>query len=91
MTKREIPEDAIKNQTAASNPQSSAWVSANAGSGKTHVLTFRGQNPCFDVSGYQTFIEWYRAGADFMPHLYKSGRSSHANAHFPDSVRLDRA
>ncbi|WP_279089235.1 double-strand break repair helicase AddA [Bartonella apis] len=41
MTKREIPEDAIKNQTAASNPQSSAWVSANAGSGKTHVLTFR--------------------------------------------------
>jgi ATP-dependent helicase/nuclease subunit A len=28
-------------QTGASNPKTSAWVSANAGSGKTHVLTQR--------------------------------------------------
>ncbi|MGO9740293.1 MAG: double-strand break repair helicase AddA [Roseiarcus sp.] len=28
-------------QTRASNPKASAWVSANAGSGKTHVLTLR--------------------------------------------------
>ena len=31
----------IKNQTAAANPLISAWVAANAGSGKTRVLTNR--------------------------------------------------
>ena len=30
-----------KAQADASNPRASAWVSANAGSGKTHVLAFR--------------------------------------------------
>ncbi len=30
-----------RQQSLASDPQSSAWVSANAGSGKTHVLTQR--------------------------------------------------
>ena len=30
-----------KNQTRASNPETSAWVGANAGSGKTHVLVQR--------------------------------------------------
>src|SRR5262245_24246633 len=30
-----------RNQTAAADPAASAWVSANAGSGKTHVLTLR--------------------------------------------------
>ncbi|WP_333630477.1 UvrD-helicase domain-containing protein, partial [Agrobacterium cavarae] len=30
-----------RQQTRASDPNSSAWVSANAGSGKTHVLTQR--------------------------------------------------
>jgi ATP-dependent helicase/nuclease subunit A len=30
-----------RNQAAAADPASSAWVSANAGTGKTHVLTLR--------------------------------------------------
>ena len=33
--------DASRRQARAADPQSSAWVSANAGSGKTHVLTQR--------------------------------------------------
>ena len=36
-----IPESLRQRQTRASNPKTSAWVSANAGSGKTHVLTQR--------------------------------------------------
>ena len=38
---REIPPEVIKRQTEASDPVRSAWVSANAGSGKTHVLAQR--------------------------------------------------
>jgi ATP-dependent helicase/nuclease subunit A len=36
-----IPRDVLDVQRAASNPAVSAWVSANAGSGKTHVLAQR--------------------------------------------------
>jgi ATP-dependent helicase/nuclease subunit A len=36
-----IPEPLRQRQAHASNPRTSAWVSANAGSGKTHVLTQR--------------------------------------------------
>ena len=36
-----IPPAVTERQTAASNPDYSAWVSANAGSGKTHVLAQR--------------------------------------------------
>jgi ATP-dependent helicase/nuclease subunit A len=36
-----IPESLRQRQARASNPKTSAWVSANAGSGKTHVLTQR--------------------------------------------------
>jgi ATP-dependent helicase/nuclease subunit A len=35
------PPDAIRTQHEATDPQASAWVSANAGSGKTFVLTRR--------------------------------------------------
>ncbi len=38
---REIPAAVTERQTAASDPGSSAWVAANAGSGKTHVLAQR--------------------------------------------------
>ncbi|MBO0766398.1 MAG: UvrD-helicase domain-containing protein, partial [Hyphomicrobiaceae bacterium] len=34
-------EDTRRNQAAAADPTASAWVSANAGTGKTHVLTLR--------------------------------------------------
>jgi len=36
-----IPEPLRERQARASDPRTSAWVSANAGSGKTHVLTQR--------------------------------------------------
>jgi len=39
--RREIPDDTIRRQALASDPARSAWVSANAGSGKTHVLSQR--------------------------------------------------
>src|SRR6478609_715325 len=38
---RAIPDSVIDRQTSASDPGYSAWVSANAGSGKTHVLAQR--------------------------------------------------
>lgn len=38
---RNIPPYVIEHQLRASDPDASAWVSANAGSGKTHVLTQR--------------------------------------------------
>ena len=36
-----IPEDTRRNQALAADPTRSVWVSANAGSGKTHVLSRR--------------------------------------------------
>ncbi|MER8477331.1 double-strand break repair helicase AddA [Mesorhizobium sp. M1163] len=36
-----IPSDTAASQASASDPHNSAWVSANAGSGKTHVLAQR--------------------------------------------------
>src|SRR5580704_7837203 len=36
-----VPPALWEQQAQASNPRTSAWVSANAGSGKTHVLTQR--------------------------------------------------
>lgn len=41
MSTRTIPKDTLDAQILASDPKLSAWVSANAGSGKTHVLTQR--------------------------------------------------
>ncbi|MBZ0120178.1 MAG: UvrD-helicase domain-containing protein, partial [Sandaracinaceae bacterium] len=38
---RPIPADVLDVQRATSDPTVSAWVSANAGSGKTHVLAQR--------------------------------------------------
>ena len=36
-----VPDDTLRAQARASDPRHSAWVSANAGSGKTHVLSQR--------------------------------------------------
>lgn len=41
MTFFSIPEAALDAQATATHPQKNVWVSANAGSGKTHVLTER--------------------------------------------------
>src|SRR5437764_720171 len=40
-TPRTVPADLARVQRAASDPAVSAWVAANAGSGKTHVLAQR--------------------------------------------------
>src|ERR1700688_4375201 len=37
----DIPREVLERQRAASDPSLSAWVSANAGSGKTYVLAQR--------------------------------------------------
>lgn len=36
-----VPQETLDRQFAVSSPKTSAWVSANAGTGKTHVLTQR--------------------------------------------------
>jgi ATP-dependent helicase/nuclease subunit A len=36
-----IPHEVRRKQSEASDPETSAWVAANAGSGKTHVLAQR--------------------------------------------------
>jgi ATP-dependent helicase/nuclease subunit A len=36
-----VPPDTLRKQATASDPRMSVWVSANAGSGKTHVLAQR--------------------------------------------------
>ncbi|MCZ2327953.1 double-strand break repair helicase AddA [Bartonella sp. F02] len=41
MTSFSIPQAALDAQKTATHPQTSVWVSANAGSGKTHVLSER--------------------------------------------------
>ena len=37
----QIPEEIARRQSVAADPRHSVWVSANAGSGKTHVLSRR--------------------------------------------------
>ncbi|MBX3581745.1 MAG: double-strand break repair helicase AddA [Rhizobiaceae bacterium] len=39
--RQDIPEETLRRQAQASDPVKSVWVSANAGSGKTHVLAQR--------------------------------------------------
>ncbi|GAA4658412.1 double-strand break repair helicase AddA [Bartonella pachyuromydis] len=41
MTSFSIPEAALEAQATATHPKTNVWVSANAGSGKTHVLSER--------------------------------------------------
>ena len=42
-----IPHEVRRKQSEASDPETSAWVAANAGSGKTHVLAQRVINLLF--------------------------------------------
>jgi ATP-dependent helicase/nuclease subunit A len=58
-------EETRRNQAAAADPGSSAWVSANAGTGKTHVLSMR-------------ILRLLLAGTPeriLALHLYQGGRS----------------
>src|ERR1700691_3731482 len=45
---QKIPDEVTRRQHAAANPAVSAWVAANAGSGKTHVLVQRVINLLLD-------------------------------------------
>ena len=40
-SRRAVPKETVANQLLAADPTVSAWVSANAGTGKTHVLSRR--------------------------------------------------
>ena len=53
MSTRPIPKDTLNAQILASDPKLSAWVSANAGSGKTHVLTAQDQIQMWALCAYQ--------------------------------------
>ena len=57
--RRTVPHETLRLQGIASDPASSVWVSANAGSGKTHVLAQRAR-------GEPTVR---------LPHAAKRGRS----------------
>ena len=58
------PDDASERQIQASNPANSIWLSANAGSGKTRVLTDR-------VA--RLLLGRGRAAAYLVPDLYQGG------------------
>ena len=77
-----IPEPLRERQARASNPRTSAWVSANAGSGKTHVLTQRVLRLLLDRNA---------AGADPVPRLHQGGGGQHGGARFQPARRSGRA
>ena len=64
---RVIPDDLRRLQVEASDPAVSAWVAANAGSGKTHVLAQRVIRLLLDgvdPAGEQRQIEFRESTAD---------------------------
>ena len=65
---RIIPDAVTERQTAASDPASSAWVAANAGSGKTHVLAQR---------VIRLLLVGRRSGAHPLHHLHQGRRRQH--------------
>ena len=65
---RDIPAAVIERQTTASDPGSSAWVAANAGSGKTHVLAQR---------VIRLLLVGRRSGAHPLHHLHQGRRRQH--------------
>ena len=79
---RDIPTAVIERQTAASDPGRSAWVAANAGSGKTHVLA-------------QRVIRLLLVGVDPARILCitftKAAAANMANRVFDDAAGMDRA
>ena len=63
-------------------PNVSAWVAANAGSGKTHVLAQRVIN---------LLLEGRRAGKNPLHHLHQGGRRQHGEARVRHARRMDHA
>ena len=75
-----IPDTLRRMQAKASDPSASAWVSANAGSGKTHVLTQR---------VLRLLLKGAPPGADPRPHLHQGRRGQHGEPHLQHAGRLD--
>ena len=65
---RTIPDIVLRRQVEASDPDVSAWVSANAGSGKTHVLA---------LAGDPAAARGRAARADPLHHLHQGRRRQH--------------
>ena len=68
---RIIPATVRDTQARASDPAASAFVSANAGSGKTHVLVQR---------VIRLLLDDVRAGKDPLHHLHQGRRRQHGGA-----------
>ena len=65
-----------RRSTPASDPAASAWVSANAGSGKTHVLAQR---------VIRLLLDGIDPGENPLPHLHQGGRRQHGEPRVRDA------
>ena len=65
-----IPDYTKDAQRRAANPRASAWVSANAGAGKTKVLTDR---------VVRLLLDGLRARPHPLPHLHQGGGRQHGD------------
>ena len=66
-----VPDHTVAEQRRAADPRASAWVSANAGAGKTKVLTDR----------VVRLLAGRRAsGPAPVPHLHQGGRRQHGDS-----------
>ena len=78
-TPRNIPIETIANQNKAADPKDSVWVSANAGSGKTHVLTER---------VIRLLLDGTDPSENSLPDLYQGSRRGDAKPRFCTIVRM---
>ena len=80
-----IPSQTLAKQRQASDPNASVWVSANAGSGKTHVLAQR---------VVRLLLRRRRAVENSLPHLHQGGGGEYGDARVRQArhwTRLDDA
>ena len=71
MASFEIPAATRGKQDQASNPNQSVWVSANAGSGKTHVLASR---------VIRLLLQGVAPSENPLPNLHQGGGREHGRA-----------
>ena len=82
MKERPIPETTRAVQLAVSDPSASAWVSANAGSGKTYRARAT-RDPASSAR--------HAAGTDFVPYVHESRRGAHGQSSAENAARLGPA